>query len=73
MYAAGDVRVIDVPEPELIEPTDAPGADHALLHLRIGSASLPLPCPTPRTDSRWVTRRWAWWPMSGRAFVVAGR
>ncbi|HPQ85831.1 MAG TPA: alcohol dehydrogenase catalytic domain-containing protein [Actinomycetota bacterium] len=23
MYAAGDVRVIDVPEPELIEPTDA--------------------------------------------------
>ena len=40
MYGAGDVRVENVPDPRIVEPTDAIRRCHARLHLRQRSLAL---------------------------------
>lgn len=65
MYSAGDVRVIDVPEPTLEAPTDA--IIRVTYACVCGSDLHPYHDleDTPR-DAAWGTRPSAWWSGSAR-------
>ena len=55
MYGAGDVRVEDVPDPVIQQPTDALVRIVAVLHLRQRPAPLRLDAAPTDGPRRWAT------------------
>ena len=73
MYAPGDVRVEDRPEPKILEADrcgHSPGGD---LHLRVGPVALPRGRASWTGPARWVTSTPASWNRSATGSARSSR